>query len=196
MSKARETREKIVREAAKLFNQQGYSGTSLSALMRATGLQKGGIYNHFGSKDELALAAFDFAVQRTTERFKGVLREKQHAVERLQAIVVLHQHLIDDPPVAGGCPLLNTAVESDDTNPLLRERVQQAFDSWRCLIDQIIEKGIAKGEVCSTVEADTVATIMISTLEGAIMMSQLYGDRLYLERAVAHLLQYLDTLLA
>lgn len=102
MSKARETREKIVREAAKLFNQQGYSGTSLSALMRATGLQKGGIYNHFGSKDELALAAFDFAVQRTTERFKGVLREKQHAVERLQAIVVLHQHLIDDPPVAGG----------------------------------------------------------------------------------------------
>lgn len=52
MSKAQETREKILREAAALFNQYGYSGSSMSDIMRVTGLQKGGIYNHFKSKDE------------------------------------------------------------------------------------------------------------------------------------------------
>ena len=57
MSKAQETKTRIIEQAATLFNQQGYSGTSVSDLMRATGLQKGGIYNHFVSKDELALEA-------------------------------------------------------------------------------------------------------------------------------------------
>lgn len=50
MSKAKETKEKIVKQAAELFNQQGYAGSSISDIMRATRLQKGGIYNHFQSK--------------------------------------------------------------------------------------------------------------------------------------------------
>lgn len=66
MPKAKETKEKIVKQAAELFNQQGYAGSSISDIMRATGLQKGGIYNHFHSKQELALAAFDFASQQTS----------------------------------------------------------------------------------------------------------------------------------
>jgi AcrR family transcriptional regulator len=55
MSKGEETKAKILHQAAELFNQQGYAGSSISDIMRVTGLQKGGIYNHFSSKDELAL---------------------------------------------------------------------------------------------------------------------------------------------
>jgi len=65
---------RIIEQAAALFNQQGYAGSSMSDLMRVTGLQKGGIYNHFRSKDELALA-FDFAVNRVQEEFMGALKE-------------------------------------------------------------------------------------------------------------------------
>ena len=57
MSKAEKTKENIVKQAAALFNQKGYSGSSISDIMQATGLQKGGIYNHFNSKEELALEA-------------------------------------------------------------------------------------------------------------------------------------------
>jgi len=67
MSKAQETKMRIIEQAAALFNQQGYAGSSMSDLMR--GLQKGGIYNHFRSKDELALEAFDFAVNRVQSEF-------------------------------------------------------------------------------------------------------------------------------
>ena len=61
MTKGERTRQEIVRNAAPLFNTKGYEGTSLSDLMAATGLQKGGIYRHFASKEELAAEAFDYA---------------------------------------------------------------------------------------------------------------------------------------
>ena len=61
MRKGEETRQEIIRRAAPIFNRKGYSGAALSDLMRATGLEKGGIYRHFESKEELAGDAFDHA---------------------------------------------------------------------------------------------------------------------------------------
>jgi TetR/AcrR family transcriptional repressor of nem operon len=61
MRKGEQTRQEIIRKAAPIFNQKGYSGAALSDLMRATGLEKGGIYRHFESKQELAGDAFDHA---------------------------------------------------------------------------------------------------------------------------------------
>jgi len=75
MSKSSRNQSTNHRKAAALFNQQGYAGSSMSDLMRVTGLQKGGIYNHFRSKDELALEAFDFAVNRVQSEFMGALKE-------------------------------------------------------------------------------------------------------------------------
>lgn len=191
MAKADETKARILQQAAALFNQQGYAGSSMSDVMQVTGLQKGGIYNHFVSKQALALAAFDFAFQQCQERFRMALAPRQGAVERLQAILAVFQSFIADPPIAGGCPILNTAIESDDANPALRDRAQGAMNSLRHMIRRTVERGIAKGEIRSTVEADTVATVMISTLEGALMMSKLYDDPIHLQRAIAHLHEYI-----
>ena len=196
MSKAQETKMRIIEQAAALFNQQGYAGSSMSDLMRVTGLQKGGIYNHFRSKDELALEAFDFAVNRVQSEFLGALKGKRHAVERLIAILSVYERMFDEPPVQGGCPILNTAVESDDAHPALRERAQLAMDAWRILLQRIVDKGIMRGEWHSTVDADTVATILIATIEGAVMLSKLYGDANHLERAVNFLKTYVQHQLA
>ena len=196
MSKAQETRSRIIGQAAALFNQQGYAGASMSDLMRVTGLQKGGIYNHFSSKDELALAAFDFAANQMQQKFMGALKGKRHTIDRLIAILNIYEHLLDDPPVPGGCPILNTAVESDDTHPALRERAQRAMDAWRNLIQRIVDKGIMRGELRSTIAPDTVATILIATIEGSVMLSKLYGDAAYLERSLDHLKTYVQHQLA
>ena len=59
MSKGDDTKERIIEQTAPLFNQMGFFGSSLSDIMQATGLKKGGIYNHFGSKEQLALEAYD-----------------------------------------------------------------------------------------------------------------------------------------
>jgi AcrR family transcriptional regulator len=196
MSKARETKTRIVEQAAILFNERGYAGSSMSDLMRVTGLQKGGIYNHFRSKDELALEAFDFAASRVQQKFMGALKGKRYAIDRLLAIIGVYDRMLEDPPVRGGCPILNTAVESDDTHPALRERVQLAVDSWRDLIHRIVDKGIERGEINADVNADSVATILIATIEGGVMLSKLYGDNSYLERALDHLKTYVRQQLA
>jgi TetR/AcrR family transcriptional regulator, transcriptional repressor for nem operon len=198
MSKGDETKAMIVEEAAALFNQQGYAGSSISDIMRVTGLKKGGIYNHFESKDDLALQAFDYAIGQIQKRYRQAWASKEHSIERLQAIVDVFRIYIDNPDhpiIKGGCPLLNTAIESDDAHPILKERAQKAMDSWRELFRKIIEKGVKKGEIRPDVNADEIASILISTLEGSVMMSKLYSDSIHVERAIRHLSNYLNTYL-
>jgi TetR/AcrR family transcriptional repressor of nem operon len=186
------TRENIIRQAAALFNQQGFAGASMSDIMQATGLQKGGIYRHFESKEALALEAFDYAVQQMAGRFSAALEGREHAVDRLHAVVDVFARLHDDPPVPGGCPMLNTAVESDDGNPALRARARTAMDGLRTLVRQTVRKGIPRGEVRADVDGDQLATLLICTLEGGVALSRLYGEGVHLQRAADAMRRYLD----
>jgi AcrR family transcriptional regulator len=186
------TRENIIRKAATLFNQHGFAGSSMSDVMAATGLQKGGIYRHFESKEQLAVEAFDYAVGQVGRRFAAALEGKTHAIDRLDAIVSVFAALSADPPVPGGCPVMNAGIENDDGNPALRERARTAMDGLRGLVARTAERGKSRGEVRPEVDGDALATVMVSTLEGAVMMSRLYGDDVHVARVAAHLRQYLD----
>ena len=194
MSKAKITRQRIIQEAADIFNQYGYAGSSISDVMKATGLKKGGIYNHFSSKEELAFAAFDYAQGLLQQRYSQALKSKRHANQRLKTIVETFCDVIKNPPLKGGCPLLNTAVESDDTHPGLRVRAQKAMDGWKSMLIKVIQLGIKKSEINDYVDAQASAIIFISILEGALMMSKLYDDRTHLDVAKKHLFDYIDSI--
>jgi AcrR family transcriptional regulator len=187
MGKGEQTRAMILARVAPLFNQQGYSGSSLSDIMQQTGLEKGGIYNHFKSKEQLALEAFDYSYAILDQRIRRVLAGKKHAIERLFALLSYFQDLVDDPPIPGGCPILNTAIESDDAEPALRERARVAMDELRSTVRRIISKGIERGEVRPGVDIETWASMMIAALEGAVMLSQLYQDTAHMSRVVAYI---------
>ena len=193
MSKAQQTKARIIQQAATVFNQKGYASSSIADIMQVTGLKKGGIYNHFKSKEELALAAFDYAVSLISQRMRDAIKTERNAVERLQALVSSYLAYVEVPPIVGGCPILNTAIEVDDLDSPLRERVLAALNSWRSSIVLIINKGINKGEISPTVNPDAIATIIICTIEGAIMMSQLEKNPVHLERAIAHLQNYISS---
>lgn len=166
----------------------------MSAIMQATGLKKGGIYNHFKSKDDLALAAFDYAVEQVSRRYVNAVKKQQGAIAQLTAIIHTFCTSIDEIEIQGGCPLMNTAIDSDDTHPALRDRVQQAMTRWQELIVRVIKRGIRAGEIHPSVDPDAVATILISTLEGSMMLTRLYGDRTHLTHAKTHLETYISTL--
>lgn len=194
MSKGDQTRQMIVAQAAQVFSVSGYAGTSMDALTQATKLTKGGIYNHFGSKEALALEAFDFATLLVRQRFLDILGERSHAVDRLEAVVLLFRSTIYDPLLQGGCPLLNTATEADDTNPALRARAQQASTHWRQFIARTVREGMANQHLQPGRDPESVATLLVATLEGAIMLCKLHGDTIYMDHAVEHLTQYLHSL--
>jgi len=193
MSKGTQTRERILERAAQLFSRQGYFGSSLADIMHETGLEKGGIYNHFSSKEQLALEAFDYAYGLVQHRVQVALHDKKHAIERLLALIEVFKSMVEDPLVEGGCPILNTAIEADDAQPALKARAAHAMDYWRDTFHRIIAKGIAKQEVRPDVDADVVATLFISMLEGAVMLSKLYDDTVHMHRAANHLTHYVET---
>jgi AcrR family transcriptional regulator len=194
MSKGTRTRQHIIARAATVFNTQGFAGTSMADLTRQTGIEKGGIYNHFPSKEALALAAFDYAVTLISQRMQEVLAQEERAIDCLYAITNVFRSVIDAPLVPGGCPLMNTAIEADDTSPILRERAQETMTSWLRLIGGTVKQGMADGELRPDTDPRMVATIMASTLEGSIMLSKLYDDPIYIHRAVEHLTGYLQSL--
>lgn len=194
ITKGQQTREKVVERAAQLFSRKGYFGSSLSDLAQETGLGKSGLYNHFASKDELALAAFDYSVGEVSRRIATALEGKNNAVERLRALITVFQNLIEDPFLEGGCPILNTAVESDDAHPALRDRTRLAVDDWQKLLIKIVRRGIENKELRPDTDPVTFATVFISTLEGGIMLSKLYADSAYIQRAVQHISDYIETL--
>jgi len=192
LRKGEQTRQEIIRKAAPLFNRRGYDGAALSDLMRATGLEKGGIYRHFDSKQQLAGEAFDYAWKLALDtRFEGT-QEISNTVDRLKQMVRNFRdrraHL-----VPGGCPLLNTAIDSDDGNPKLRGRAQRALSSWLGRLRSIVEEGQRRGEVRSNVDPLELATLIVGTLEGSLMVSRLQRKEDSRDLACRHLEEYLET---
>ncbi len=192
-SKGEQTREMIIRQAAVVFNQHGFFGTSISEIMQETGLEKGGIYNHFkAGKEELALAAFDYAVAHINHKLDVALRDKHQAVERLLAFAAVLESAFDDPELPGGCPILNTAIESDDAHPALRARSEQAMSGLIASLERIIDKGIQCGEIRGEIHSQAAAAVFISTMEGALMLSRLYNERQYITFALRHIEQFIE----
>jgi TetR/AcrR family transcriptional repressor of nem operon len=192
VGKGEKTRQEIIRRAAPIFNRKGYSGAALSDLMRATGLEKGGIYRHFESKEELAGNAFDHAWKVSMDaRFEGT-EEIPNTVDRLKQIV---RNFRDRRTglVPGGCPLLNTAIESDDGNPQLRAKARQALSSWLDRLQSVAEEGQRRGELRSDVDCAKWATLIVSTLEGSLMVSRLQRKEESLDSACRHLEEYFES---
>jgi TetR/AcrR family transcriptional repressor of nem operon len=192
MRKGEQTRREIIRKAAPIFNQRGYDGAALSDLMRATGLEKGGIYRHFSGKQQLAAEAFDYAWKLAMDaRFEGT-QDIANTVDRLKRFV---RNFRDRRAglVPGGCPLLNTAIDSDDGRPQLRRKARRALDYWLDRLQSVVTEGKRKGEVHSAIDSGDLAVLIVSTLEGGLMVSRLQRRDDALDFACRHLEEYLET---
>ena len=163
----------------------------MSDLMAATGLEKGGIYRHFSSKEELAAEAFDYAWKSAFEARMEDLEQVPTSIEKLERFI--GNFIERRSSVPGGCPVLNTAIEADDGSPLLRERARAAWRQWRDALAEIVAAGLKRKEIRPDTDAKEVATLIISSLEGALMIARLERNKEALLTAQSHLERYLET---
>lgn len=187
-----ETRRMIVEKSAAVFNRKGYAGSSMSDIMAATGLEKGGLYRHFQSKDELALEAFEFSIGVMTRKYREAAFRHKKASEKLLSVLSLYRHLTTEPPFEGGCPLLNTSVEADDTHPLLRQKAREAMESWLSFLEALLRKGIESGEFRPDLDLRETAVFLSSGFEGSIMAGKLFSDESYVELFLRQLRRYVE----
>ncbi|RIX50282.1 TetR/AcrR family transcriptional regulator [Paenibacillus nanensis] len=191
MKKGERTKQHIIEKSAELFNRQGYSGSSMNDIIAATGIKKGGLYRHFGSKEEIALEGFDYAAGIVGSAFTRAVEQEESASGRLLAFFKVYEDVVHHPPFPGGCPLQNTAVECDDTNPELRQRAYRSMTGALDWMKRIIQEGIHSGEFGRDVDADSLASFALSLLEGGIMLSKLEGDNRHMRMNTATFSSYL-----
>lgn len=194
INKAERTRQFIIEKTAPIFNKKGFSGTSINDITDVTGLTKGSIYGNFENKDAVAAAAFDFNYKQISDYIKLRFSETESAIEKLLAYPEMHRNILELPFLEGGCPILNTSVESDDTHPDLREKATAALRQWQRAIEKIIEVGIESGEISPETDAMKFAAIQISITEGAIMQAKLTGKTDELDIAMDFLKELINNL--
>ncbi len=191
-SKGERTRRRIVESASLLFNTRGVAGASMADISAATGLEKGGVYNHFATKEELAIAAFEHGAGLVIARLDAAMDAESSPLQKLRAIAAYYR----DPQrstVRGGCPIMNTAIEFDSTNFEMRDRARQKFDRWRDSVAAAVTGAIEAGEIVP-VDPGATATVFLCAIEGAVMLSMLYRTSDPLRQVSDHLEKHLDSL--
>jgi TetR/AcrR family transcriptional repressor of nem operon len=173
MRNPNETKEAILKHAGSLFNLQGYKATSISHITEATGFTKGAIYRHFKSKEKLEEQALVYLMGIMFEKLRAQIKEQNNAGRKLRAIVHFFESYVSKSPIKGGCPLLNVAIEADDNSPHLRKKANTILEILKESIIIILSNGCKFGQLKKDIDKEYYATIIIASLEGAIMMSKL-----------------------
>lgn len=181
------TKEAILRKSGVLFNTQGYKATSISEITDATGFTKGAIYRHFNNKDELERETMAHLSGLLFANMRERIKSEKTAGDKLRAIFKYFESYITNPPLKGGCPLLNAAIEADDAHAGLRKEALKTMGILRESIVTILKNGIERKQIKAAIDKDFYATLMIATLEGGIMMSKLEGDNNDIRKMITHL---------
>ena len=192
MSKADETRQYIIQKAAPIFNMHGYGGTSMSRLTEAIGMTKGAIYGNFKNKDEIACEAFEYNVSNIRSQVEAVVFSRKNACDQLIAFATFYIDNFHTISKKGGCPILNAAVDSDNSDLPIRSNILRAIQYWLDSVVLIIEGGKEKGEIKAHIDAGEFASLFVSSIEGGVMISKVTGDAASLERAVNHIIDLVN----
>ena len=193
LTKSEKTRQFIIEKAAPLFNKKGYAGTSMNDIMIATGLAKGGVYGHFESKDEIAAAAFEYCLNKVRTDLLIALNRQSSPLKKLYSILEFYRNYTAKPPVEGGCPILNTAIDADDAYPFLKKKAKNALNEMLGALQNIIEMGIAMKELKPTVNSRKSAEMIFAQIEGGIMMAKVSDDVSLLNSVLDNLRIYIET---
>lgn len=193
-SKAAQTKQYIISQSSPIFNTKGYAGTSLQDIMDVTGLTKGGIYGNFRNKEEIAFLVFDYNVKLVMEKVAALVRKEKTAIDKLNVIIRFYKNYYFSPPVPGGCPMLNLAIEADDTHPGFRSKVVEALDVLRNSIVHILKKGKEHKQIKQDVDIQQFSTVFLAVVEGGLMMARTFQEAKYLNACMAHLSQLVEAL--
>lgn len=175
MNRGHVTRQRILDEATKLVQQRGFRATSLHDLLAAAGIKKGTLYYHFPGKDDLGLAA----LQRAKTRFLATLDEVLTAPTPAESLRQFFEFALNkhrNKRFVGGCLFGNTALEMSDANRRFADPVNHLFREWTSRLAAVILAGQKAGQFRADVSAEDLAQVVVSTVEGGIMLSRLQKE--------------------
>jgi len=185
------TRGRILDDAQRIFHRKGFSSTTIRDLLDATGTTRGNLYFHFAGKDAVGLAV----LQRAHERFRQFLEESLQGETPAASLENFFHGVLERnrrKGFVGGCLFGNTALETSDSAPQFAGLVRSVFAEWTGKLSETISRAQAAGQLRRDLPADSLAELVVETLEGAIMQARLHKDEGPLIRALATLRTLLE----
>ncbi len=191
------TREQVVAEALQIFSVKGYYNTSISDILAATGLTKGGLYGHFASKEDL----WDAAYERAVAIWKGIVfkgvREVADPLARIGKVIENDLFAYCGGEVfAGGCFFFNMLVELSGQSETMSRRIRAGILALSALLASWLGEAEKKGLLKKGVNRGEVADFIVVALNGASALYASSRDRRFLKETSAQLHAYLRQLRA
>ena len=180
--RGRASRERIVERAADLFAARGIAGTSVDEVLAAAKAGKGQFYHYFRNRDELAAAAVGY-------RCAQVLAGLTQALGGVSSLAGLEQALAGfvsgfEQTGMPGCPIGTLATEVADRNEAARLQAAAGFDAWERLLADALERMRQRGELRADAQPAVLATGLLASIEGGMVLSQTRKDMASLRIAV------------
>ena len=177
------TRHNIVTRSLQLFSVKGYFNTSISDILQATGLTKGGLYCHFKSKEEIWRAVYEDAVMIwKAVAFAGTRRidDPLARIERTIENVLLHY--LGTDVFAGGCFFVNMLVELSGQSDTMGHRLLKGFVGFSKLFQLWLRKAASAGQLKADLNYREISNFIIIALNGAATLYMSTRDRAVLEQ--------------
>ena len=188
-----ETRERIVEAARELFFKQGYTATGMSQILEAAKANSGSLYHFFPSKEDLLAAVLEkYQSMLDPHVLRPAFAREKDPIKRLFAILEGYRLLLEHTNFELGCPIGNLALEVSNSQKKARKLIIANFNAWRETVGGLIEK--AADRMPADIDPPAVATYVLATMEGAVMLARAYRSFEPFDQAINQLEKYINRL--
>lgn len=197
--KGEQTRERILATAEPMILRQGFAGTSLDDILKATKLTKGAFFHHFKGKNDLARALVERYARNDYELFERFAAEAEAAADDPLQQTMLFLRSFEDfieglaEPV-GGCIFAAYTYESLQFDPAIHAFIAHSLRRWTALYEKKFEAVLARYKPARPVTARDLADMVVALIEGGFILSRSYNDAAIVARQSRQFRQYLELL--
>ena len=192
LTTAERTKQFILETAAPIFNRKGISGANIDDVLDATQLTKGCLYGHFENKEDLALQVVDYMLHNNAEKLMMNISRGKTAKAKVFAYLDYYKDPLETN-IKGGCPVFNMAVEADDNNPAIKERIAVVLRQGQELFVSILNQGIKDGEFTDKLDAAGYAFKAVAAVEGAVVLCRVMNTAKPMQGLIKNLKAELDS---
>ena len=191
-----QTRQRLLQSAFTEIHRNGFRGASLETILKETGVTKGALYHHFGSKAKLGLAVIDEVVRPFVEdNWKPVLGAENiidGAIELTRRLTAERNQYA----LTLGCPFNNLIQEMSPIDDDFREALNGLLQAWREGVVRGFKLGQERGQVRQDVDPETTTDFLISAIEGCVGMTKATQDDVFYNNSMQGLEAYIEQLRA
>jgi len=189
-------KEKIIHETIKLFSLKGFLSTSINDILRETSASKGGLYNHFKSKEDLFFAVLSKSRKIWRKECLDGLDQTEKSIDKVIKLLENYRdrYLIDYENFPGGCIFVTLSVELADQRPHLAHELNEGFVRLKAMINRLLDQSKEAGEIRDDVSTDYVTEMIFSGMLGASVIYGMEKSNASLHRTINSLSNYLRTI--